>query len=51
MKILIVPGIPSNMFNCVSVTVPVRTFRRVNQEGDLVSYCSLPCTLYESINK
>ena len=26
-------------------------FRRVNQVGDYVSYCSLPCTLYESINK
>ena len=24
--------------------------RRVNQVGDYVSYCSLPCTLYESIN-
>ena len=23
----------------------------VNQVGDYVSYCSLPCTLYESINK
>ena len=25
--------------------------RRVNQVGDYVSYCSLPCTLYESLNK
>ena len=26
-------------------------FRRVSQVGDYVSYCSLPCTLYESLNK
>ena len=25
--------------------------RRVNLVGDYVSYCSLACTLYESINK
>ena len=23
----------------------------MNKVGDYVSYCSLPCTLYESINK
>ena len=31
--------------------VSLLSFRRVNQVGDYVSYCSLPCTLYESINK
>ena len=34
-----------------SVPSCLASIRRANQVGVYVPYCSLPCTLYESINK